>query len=106
MGPRHYSISQKVRALFAKFESLKRIVQVVGIDELPKHDQIDYKRGEKLKNFMTQPFTVAEAFTGKKGEFIPLCDNLDDVEAICSGVYDNLKSEEFYLIGRTPKKKT
>ncbi len=106
IGQRAYNISQKMLALFAKHASLKRIVQVVGVEELPKEDQIDYKRAEKLLNFMTQPFTVGEAFTGKKGEFVSVGDGVDDCEAIISGVYDKLPASDFYLIGRAPKKKS
>lgn len=105
VGQRAYNISQKLLSLFAKHNSLKRIVQVVGVEELPKEDQIDYKRAEKLLNFMTQPFTVGEAFTGKKGEFVPVSDTVDDCEAILSGVYDKLPPTDFYLVGRAPKKK-
>ena len=106
VGNRHYDLSQKVIALFAKHASLRRIVQVVGVDELPKEDQIDYKRAEKMLNFMTQPFTVGEAFTGKKGEYVPVNEAIEDCEAIISGVYDKLGPADFYLIGRSPRKKT
>ncbi|MCM8774731.1 MAG: F0F1 ATP synthase subunit beta, partial [Candidatus Omnitrophica bacterium] len=102
LGERHYNVSQKIIALFAKYNSLRRIVQVVGLEEIPKEDQIDYKRGEKLLNFMTQPFTVAEAFTGKKGGFVALEDAVSDCEKILNGVYDKLTSQDFYLIGRAP----
>lgn len=106
VGNRHYDLSQKIIALFAKHASLRRIVQVVGVDELPKEDQIDYKRAEKMLNFMTQPFTVGEAFTGKKGEYVPVNEAIEDCEAIISGVYDKLGPADFYLIGRSPRKKT
>ncbi len=106
VGQRHYDLSQKIIALFAKHAALRRIVQVVGVDELPKEDQIDYKRAEKMINFMTQPFTVGEAFTGKKGEYVPVAEAIEDCEAIISGVYDKLGPADFYLIGRAPKKKT
>ncbi len=102
VGQRHYDLAQKLIALFAKHNSLKRIVQVVGIDEIPKEDQADYKRAEKLINFMTQPFKVAEAFTGKKGEFVPLEDAIVDCENIIAGKYDKLGAEPFYLIGHAP----
>ncbi len=102
VGQRHYDLSQKLISLFAKYNSLRRIVQVVGIDEIPKEDQIDYKRAEKLINFMTQPFCVAEAFTGKKGEFVSVKEAVQDCEKIIAGDYDKLGSQEFYLIGRAP----
>lgn len=102
IGERHYNLSQKMIALFAKYNALKRIVQVVGLEEIPKEDQIDYKRAEKIINFMTQPFTVAEAFTGKKGEFVPLEDAIQDCEGIVEGKFDKLASQDFYLIGHAP----
>jgi len=105
VGQRQYDLSQKMLALFAKHNALKRIVQVVGVEELQKEDQMDYKRAEKLINFMTQPFTVGEAFTGKKGEFVKTSEALDDCEAIISGVYDKLTPKDFYLIGRAPQRK-
>ncbi|MBI3306481.1 MAG: F0F1 ATP synthase subunit beta [Candidatus Omnitrophica bacterium] len=103
IGQKHYDVSQKLISLFAKYNSLRRIVQVVGLEEIPKEDQTDYKRGEKLLNFMTQPFTVAEAFTGKKGEFVPTEDAVADCIKVIAGVYDKLGSQEFYLIGRSPR---
>ena len=102
VGQKHYDMSQKMLALFAKHASLKRIVQVVGLEELPKQDQMEYKRAEKVLNFMTQPFCVAEAFTGKKGEFVPVKDAVSDVLKIINGDYDKLTPEQFYLIGRSP----
>lgn len=103
IGQRQYDLSQKIVTLFAKYNSLRRIVQVVGLEEIPKEDQMDYKRGEKIINFMTQPFTVAEAFTGKKGEFVATEDAVADCEKIAGGDYDKLGSGDFYLVGRAPK---
>ncbi len=105
VGQKHYDLSQKMLAVMAKHASLRRIVQVVGIEELPKEDQRDFKRAEKILNFMTQPFSVAEPFTGKKGEYVPVKGALDDVDRILNGYYDKLPSADFYLIGRTPTKK-
>lgn len=102
VGERHYKVAQRMIEIFAKFKSLERIVQVVGLEEIPKEDQRDYKRGEKLMNFMTQPFAVAEAFTGKKGMFIPVEATIEDCEKILEGHYDNAKADEFYLINRAP----
>ncbi len=104
VGTRHYRISQKLISLFAKYNSLKRIVQVVGLEELPKEDQVDYKRAEKLINFMTQPFAVAEPFTGLPGAYVPTEDAIEDCERIIAGEFDKLTSKEFYLIGRAPRK--
>lgn len=103
VGQKHYDMAQKMISLFAKYKSLQRIVQVVGLEELPKEDQVDYKRGEKMINFMTQPFVVGEAFTGTKGEYVPIEACVEDCSAIIAGKYDHLASQDFYLKGRAPQ---
>jgi len=103
VGRRHYEVSQKVIQHFNKHNALKRIVAVIGIDELSKIDQLIYKRAEKLYNFMTQPFSVSEVFTGKKGEYVPIIDNIEGCERILSGGYDHMESADFYMIGKAPR---
>ncbi len=106
VGQRHYDISQKMLSVIAKHNSLRRIVQVVGLEELPKEDQRDYKRAEKILNYLTQPFCVAEPFTGKKGAYVTVKEGLDDVERILNGYFDKLPASDFYLIGTAPTKKS
>jgi F-type H+-transporting ATPase subunit beta len=99
VGRRHFDIAQETIRIFQRYEELRRIVLVVGIDELSSADRIIYERARKLQNFLTQPFFVAEAYTGKKGEYVSLEQTLDDCEKIISGRVDQKKEEEFYLIG-------
>jgi F-type H+/Na+-transporting ATPase subunit beta len=73
------------------------------LEELNKDDQKIYKRAEKLYNFMTQPFTVSEVFTGKKGEYVPLEDNIIGCERILRGDYDHMEAQDFYMIGKSPR---
>ena len=103
VGRRHYEVSQEVIQHFNKHNALKRIVAVIGLEELSKDDQKVYKRAEKLYNFMTQPFTVSEVFTGKKGEYVPLEDNILGCERILRGDYDHMESQGFYMIGKSPR---
>ena len=103
VGKRHYELSQKVIQHFNKYNGLKRIVAVIGVEELNKEDRLIFGRAQRLLNFMTQPFTVSEVFTGKKGAFVTIDENLDGCEAILSGVYDKTKVSDFYMIGRAPK---
>ncbi|MBF0490988.1 MAG: F0F1 ATP synthase subunit beta [Candidatus Omnitrophica bacterium] len=103
VGRRHYEISQQVIQHFNKHNSLKRIVAVIGLEELSKEDQKVFKRADKLYNFMTQPFTVSEVFTGKKGEYVTLEDNIIGCERILRGDYDHMEAQDFYMIGRAPK---
>jgi F-type H+/Na+-transporting ATPase subunit beta len=103
VGKRHYDIAQRCTMHFNKYNGLKRIVAVIGVEELNKEDRLIYGRAQRLLNFMTQPFTVSEVFTGKKGQYVHLNDNLDGTEAILNGVYDKTKPSDFYMIGKAPK---
>jgi F-type H+-transporting ATPase subunit beta len=67
VGKRHFDVAQDVIRIFQRYEELRRIVLVVGIDELSSSDRIIYERARKMQNFLTQPFFVGEAYTGKKG---------------------------------------
>lgn len=103
VGKRHYEIAQSVIQHFNKHNALKRIVAVIGIEELNKEDQKVFTRADKLYNFMTQPFHVSEVYTGKKGEYVTREDNVEDCARILNGDYDHLKKEDFYMIGRAPR---
>jgi len=103
VGRRHYDTAQDVLQHFNKHNALKRIVAVIGVDELNKEDQFIYNRAEKLLNFMTQPFHVSEVFTGKKGEYVNIEDNIEGCEKIMSGKLDHLTTEDFYMIGKVPR---
>jgi F-type H+-transporting ATPase subunit beta len=99
IGRRHFDISQEVIRIFQRYEELRRIVLVVGIDELSSGDRIIYERARKLQNFLTQPFFVAEAYTGKKGQYVSAEETLSGCEKIIAGRMDSRPEEEFYLIG-------
>jgi len=72
---------------------------VIGIDELSGGDRIIYERARKLQNFLTQPFFVAEAYTGKQGEYVTIAETLDGCEKIIAGHFDRRPENDFYLIG-------
>ena len=99
IGKRHFDIAQETVRIFQRYEDLRRIVLVVGIDELSSADRIIYERARKLQNFLTQPFYVAEAYTGKKGEYVSLEQTLEGCEKIIAGRMDSETEEKFYLIG-------
>jgi len=103
VGRRHYDISQQVTQHFNKHNALKRIVAVIGIEELNKEDQKVFTRAEKLYNYMTQPFHVSEAYTGKKGEYVTIEDNVEGCARIVNGDFDTMPKEDFYMIGKVPK---
>lgn len=103
VGRRHYEIAQEVIQHFNKHNALKRIVAVIGVEELNKEDQKTFLRAEKLYNFMTQPFHVSEVFTGKKGEYVSIQENVDGCGRILAGDFDHLPKEDFYMIGKVPR---
>jgi F-type H+-transporting ATPase subunit beta len=99
VGRRHFDIAQETIRMFQRYEELRRIVLVIGIDELSAGDRIIYERARKLQNFLTQPFFVAEAYTGKKGQYVSTEDTIRDCQSIIEGRYDQKPEREFYLIG-------
>jgi F-type H+-transporting ATPase subunit beta len=99
VGQKHYDVSQEVLRVFQKYEELRRIVLVIGIDELSKADRTIYFRARKLQNFLTQPFAVAERYTGKKGEHVSVMLTLEGCQKILSGEMDKKQESDFYMIG-------
>jgi len=99
IGQRHFDMAQEALRIFTKYEELRRIVAVIGIDELTKVDRTLYERARKLQNFLTQPMSVAESYTGKKGEFVKIGETLDSIEKIIDGRMDAKAEEEFYMVG-------
>jgi len=104
IGERHLRIAQDVRKLFQKHEELQKLVVVIGEEELSKSERMLYERAQKLQNYMTQPFFVAEDYTGKKGQFVTLDETLDGCDMILSGKFDKYSKEKFYMIGALPEK--
>jgi F-type H+-transporting ATPase subunit beta len=100
VGKEHFDIAQECLKIFAKYEELRRIVAVIGIEELSRTDRVLYDRARKLQNFLTQPFFVAEIYTGKKGEYVPIHDTLETCGKIVSGRLDSVPEEDFYMIGK------
>ena len=102
VGQRHFNIAQEVMRMLTKYDELRRIVAVIGIDELSRSDRLVYERARKLQNYLTQPCFVAESYTGRKGQYVPTEVTINDCSQIIEGVYDDRDEREFYMIGRIP----
>ncbi|MBF0216770.1 MAG: F0F1 ATP synthase subunit beta [Candidatus Omnitrophica bacterium] len=100
VGRKHYQVAQDVIGMISKFKSLDKIVQVIGIEELKPEDQVAYRRGDKVLQFMTQPFFVSEVFTGIKGEYVSIEDAIEGAQKIMDGEFDDMESKDFYMIGK------
>jgi F-type H+-transporting ATPase subunit beta len=99
VGKRHFNISQEIIRHLQEYEELERIVAIIGKEELSKHEKIIFDRARKLQNFLTQPFFVAELYTGKPGKYVPLDKTLAGCERIISGRMDSVSEDKFYMIG-------
>jgi len=99
VGKRHFKVAQDVTKILNKYEELRRIVSIIGIEELSREDRIVFERALKLRNFLTQPFFTAEIYTGKKGMYVPLEKNIESCEKIVSGQLDKMSEKDFYMIG-------
>jgi len=99
VGSRHFKVAQDALQILNRYEELRRIVAIVGMEELSKEDRIIYQRAQKLQNFFTQPFFLAEAYTGKQGEYVALQDTIRGCESIIKGALDNVPAENLYMIG-------
>jgi len=102
VGQKHYDIAQESIRTFQKYDELKRVVLVIGIDELSQADRTIYERARKLQNFFTQPFCVAETFTGKKGAYVTIEETIEGCERILAGRVDHIPEDKFYMIGALP----
>ncbi len=99
VGGEHYGIAQRVRALLARYEELRDIIAILGIEELNEEDRVAVQRARKLQRFLTQPLFVAERFTGLSGRFVPLEETLRGAQEILEGRHDDLPEQAFYMVG-------
>jgi F-type H+-transporting ATPase subunit beta len=99
VGARHFKVASDIRYILQKYRELQDIINLFGIEELSDEDQKIVHRARKLEKFFSQPFHVAERFTGKKGIFVELEDSLDGCEKILSGDLDHVPEHKFFNIG-------
>lgn len=99
LGDEHYAVARSVQEVLQKYKSLQDIIAILGMDELSEEDKLVVARARKVQRFLSQPFHVAEIFTGTPGEFVSLEDTIAGFKAIVAGEYDHLPEAAFYLVG-------
>ena len=99
LGEEHYSVARGVQATLQKYKELRDIIAILGMDELSEEDKLTVMRARKIQRFLSQPFHVAEVFTGSPGKYVPLRDTIKGFKAILSGEYDHLPEQAFYMVG-------
>ena len=99
IGEEHYNTAREVQRILQTYKSLQDIIAILGMDELSEEDKLVVTRARKIQRFLSQPFHVAEVFTGTPGLFIPLADTIRSFKAIVAGEYDHLPEAAFYMVG-------
>ena len=99
VGDEHYKVARDVQRILQTYKSLQDIIAILGMDELSEEDKLTVARARKLQRFLSQPFHVAEVFTGNPGEFVQLADTIKGFKGIVNGEYDYLPEQAFYMVG-------
>jgi F-type H+-transporting ATPase subunit beta len=99
VGERHYACAQNVQRTLQKYRELQDIIAILGVDELAEEDKLTVHRARRMERFLSQPFFVAEVFTGKAGQFTPLEDTIRSFEEIAAGKWDHLSEQAFMYVG-------
>ena len=99
LGDEHYDTARRVQATLQRYKSLQDIIAILGMDELSEEDKLTVARARKIERFLSQPFHVAEVFTGKPGVFVDLADTIKGFRGLVDGDYDHLPEAAFYMVG-------
>ncbi len=99
VGEQHYDTARMVQRILQRYKSLQDIIAILGMDELSEEDKITVARARKIERFLSQPFHVAEVFTGSPGKFVDLADTIKGFRGLCEGKYDHLPEQAFYMVG-------
>jgi F-type H+-transporting ATPase subunit beta len=99
VGQEHYDTAREVQRILQAYKSLQDIIAILGMDELSEEDKLTVARARKIQRFLSQPFHVAEVFTGAPGKLVTLKDTISSFKAICAGDYDYLPEAAFYMVG-------
>ncbi len=99
VGDRHYTVARRVQEILQVYKNLQDIIAIMGMDELSDDDRKTVERARKIQKFLSQPFSVAEHFTGMKGVFVPLEETIRSFEEIINGKHDDLPEQAFYMVG-------
>ncbi len=99
LGQEHYDVARGVQSTLQKYKELRDIIAILGMDELSDEDKLTVMRARKIQRFLSQPFHVAEVFTGSPGKYVSLRDTIAGFKAILSGEYDHLPEQAFYMVG-------
>jgi F-type H+-transporting ATPase subunit beta len=99
VGQEHYDTTRSVQNTLQRYKELRDIIAILGMDELSEEDKLAVTRARKIQRFLSQPFTVAQVFTGQPGKYVPLKDTIKGFQGIVDGEYDHMPEQAFYMVG-------
>jgi F-type H+-transporting ATPase subunit beta len=99
LGDDHYDTAQNVKQTLQRYKELQDIIAILGLDELSESDRLVVARARKVERFLSQPFFVAEVFTGSPGKYVSLAETIEGFKLILTGELDSLPEQSFYLVG-------
>jgi F-type H+-transporting ATPase subunit beta len=99
VGQEHYDTARAVQGTLQRYKELRDIIAILGMDELSEEDKLTVSRARKIQRFLSQPFFVAEVFTGSSGKYVSIKDTIAGFKGIVNGEYDNLPEQAFYMVG-------
>ncbi len=99
LGEEHYNVAREVQRILQTYKSLQDIIAILGMDELSEEDKLIVARARKIQRFLSQPFHVAEVFTGFSGKFVEISETIKGFKELCSGKYDDIPESAFYMVG-------
>ncbi len=99
VGQEHYEVARGVQSVLQRYKELKDIIAILGMDELSENDKLVVARARKIERFLSQPFSVAEVFTGSPGKYVPLKETIRGFKGILDGEFDDLPEQAFYMVG-------
>jgi F-type H+-transporting ATPase subunit beta len=99
VGEEHYTVARSVKQVLQRYKDLQDIIAILGIDELSEDDKVAVARARKIERFLSQPFYVAEQFTGTPGKYVPIADTIRGFKEIIDGKHDALPEQAFYMVG-------
>jgi F-type H+-transporting ATPase subunit beta len=98
-GEEHYDVARRVQGTLQRYKELRDIIAILGMDELSEEDKLTVARARKIQRFLSQPFFVAEQFTGFKGKYVPIAETVKGFKEIAEGKHDDLPEQAFYMVG-------
>ena len=99
LGEEHYNVARTVQKILQKYKDLQDIIAILGMDELSEEDKLSVVRARKIQKYLSQPFFVAEAFTGTPGKYVKLEDTIKGFKMIIEGKVDDIPEQAFYMVG-------